>query len=83
MANDTITFALLGLLVFGLALLGYALFSLTQPVPVEIISANFQAATAGGIPDKCKVPSGYTTESWVEHLGHHPDRYADCFQYFQ
>lgn len=32
-----------------------------------------------GLPDKCKTPPGYTDEDWNEHLGHHPDQYAECF----
>ncbi len=28
--------------------------------------------------DKCKTPAGYTDKEWKEHMGHHPDRYAEC-----
>ncbi|MBS3133819.1 hypothetical protein J4214_01140 [Candidatus Woesearchaeota archaeon] len=30
--------------------------------------------------DKCRVPSGYTTEEWIEHMSHHPDRYKECLK---
>ena len=28
--------------------------------------------------DKCKPATGYTEESWREHMGHHPDIYKEC-----
>ena len=28
--------------------------------------------------DKCKTPSSYTDQEWIEHMSHHPDRYKDC-----
>lgn len=28
--------------------------------------------------DICKTPPGYTDQQWREHMGHHPDRYAQC-----
>ena len=30
--------------------------------------------------DKCKTPSGYTDQEWIEHMGHHPDRYKECLK---
>lgn len=33
-----------------------------------------------GLPSKCIAPAGYSQEQWTEHLGHHPDQYAECFQ---
>ena len=29
---------------------------------------------------KCDVPAGYTQEEWVEHMGHHPNIYAECLK---
>ena len=83
---NTLTLTLIVLLVLGLSLLGYAVYSLTLPLPVSTLennSVNFQKMVSSELPEKCKIPAGYTQEKWVEHLGHHPDRYADCFQYFQ
>ena len=33
------------------------------------------------LPEKCKPTSGYTEESWKEHLGHHAQT-QDCLKYF-
>lgn len=30
--------------------------------------------------DICATPSGYTDQQWQEHMGHHPDRYAQCLK---
>lgn len=45
---------------------------------LENNSQNFAKYSAAELPDKCKVPPGYDEKSWKEHLGHHPDRYAEC-----
>ena len=42
----------------------------------EIIKAWKDSGKSGG--DICKPGSGYTEESWREHMGHHPDIYKDC-----
>lgn len=40
---------------------------------------NFNAFKAAENPeDKCATPPGYTEEKWREHMGHHPDQYAEC-----
>ncbi len=76
---NTLTLGLVVLLVLGFALLGYAVFSLTAPSPVlENNAQNYQQFISSELSDKCKTPSGYTDEQWQEHLGHHPDRYAEC-----
>ena len=41
-------------------------------------SANFQKFSAAELPDKCKTPPGYSDADWKQHMGHHPDRYAEC-----
>ncbi len=28
--------------------------------------------------DKCKPASGYTEETWREHMSHHPNIYQEC-----
>ena len=39
---------------------------------------NQQAAN--GLPEKCYAPEGQNQEAWEEHMGHHPDLYAECLQ---
>ncbi|MBS3057363.1 MAG: hypothetical protein J4415_01925 [Candidatus Diapherotrites archaeon] len=40
---------------------------------------DYQKALSAENPeDICIAPSGYTQEQWEEHMGHHPDRYAQC-----
>ncbi|MDP3964870.1 MAG: rhodanese-like domain-containing protein [bacterium] len=39
---------------------------------------DFARALADELPDKCQTPEGYTDEEWLEHMGHHPDRYQEC-----
>jgi len=58
-----------------------------------VLSAfTFNAFTAAGVsptagltqasnpPEKCAAPSGYTEAQWREHMGHHPDLYAECLK---
>ena len=44
----------------------------------SMYGANYQKAIAAEGSDICATPVGYTDEQWAEHLGHHPDRYAQC-----
>ncbi len=39
---------------------------------------SYKKAVSSEQDDICKTPLGYTDESWKEHMGHHPDRYARC-----
>ncbi|MEK6886337.1 MAG: hypothetical protein AABW88_00745 [Nanoarchaeota archaeon] len=39
-----------------------------------------QTKQEGSQPDKCKAPEGYTQEKWIEHMGHHPEQYAECLE---
>ncbi|MBI2549842.1 hypothetical protein HYV83_01520 [Candidatus Woesearchaeota archaeon] len=46
---------------------------------IENTAENFASAKAAeNQNDKCATPSGYTDEQWKEHMGHHPDQYAEC-----
>ena len=46
---------------------------------IENTAENFASAKAVENPeDKCATPPGYTDEQWREHMGHHPDQYAEC-----
>ena len=39
---------------------------------------NYKKAINSEGTNKCKTPAGYTDAQWREHMGHHPDRYAEC-----
>ncbi len=40
---------------------------------------NYKKAISAENPDDiCQVPQGYTQEKWIEHMGHHPDKYSQC-----
>ena len=41
-------------------------------------SAYNTALQSENANDICATPPGYTDEQWREHMGHHPDRYAQC-----
>ncbi len=41
-----------------------------------MIYAFRDSGSYGG--DKCTPQPGYTEEEWIEHMGHHPDIYAEC-----
>ena len=59
-----------GIMVFACG--GYTTF-----VP-QYSQEDYRKAMAAELPDKCATPSGYTDESWRQHMGHHPDQYAEC-----
>ncbi len=40
--------------------------------------SDYRKALESELPDKCATPAGYTDAQWREHMGHHPDRYAEC-----
>ncbi|MBI2583358.1 MAG: hypothetical protein HYW25_01705 [Candidatus Aenigmarchaeota archaeon] len=73
---------------FGIGLLAalvivLSVFSFTVLATGEIGASADANAAAGGagtsqFPDKCAVPEGYTEEEWIQHMGHHPDLYAEC-----
>ena len=41
---------------------------------------SYNRAVSSELPDKCATPPGYTDASWREHMGHHPDQYAECLK---
>ena len=72
---------------FGIGLLAAAVivisvFSFTVLATGEIgTSTDLGAVDSTGtpqLPDKCAVPPGYSEAQWREHMGHHPDSYAEC-----
>ena len=73
------------LLVAGVALLGTAVLKFGEPPAIAATGnalgntpENFQSLAAKELPDKCAVPPGQDPVKWKEHLGHHPDQYAEC-----
>jgi len=43
--------------------------------------SDYQKAIAAQNPSNiCATPAGYTDEQWREHMGHHPDQYAQCLK---
>lgn len=65
-----IWYGLLALVVIGL------LWTLNNYFTTNTVNQVAQSNTA--LPSKCIAPAGYTQESWNEHMGHHPDQYAEC-----
>ncbi|PIN85114.1 MAG: hypothetical protein COV47_03855 [Candidatus Diapherotrites archaeon CG11_big_fil_rev_8_21_14_0_20_37_9] len=81
------TNAVIALIVIaGIALLGSAILTLGEtPEKIELqkpalqnTPENFQQFASAELEDKCAVPPGQDPEKWKEHLGHHPDLYAEC-----
>jgi len=64
----------------GLAWFAYSFYGEREAsLPVmQNTPENFAKAIESELADKCAAPAGYTDESWVEHMSHHPDRYAEC-----
>ncbi len=56
-------------------LLAVTVYSFIQP---NYYGSDYQKAMKSDLADKCKTPPGYTDEQWKEHMGHHPDQYAEC-----
>ncbi len=81
---DKLLYAAIAVVVAGLIALNvYAFFIKgdAAPSPVQNTPENFNAFKGAENPeDKCATPEGYTEEEWREHLGHHPDQYAECLQ---
>ncbi|HLC93166.1 MAG TPA: hypothetical protein VJH23_05675 [archaeon] len=52
-----------------------------QPDKLENTPSNFAQFTSNENPeDICAVPAGTDPGQWKEHLGHHPDKYAQCLE---
>ncbi|MEK6829978.1 MAG: hypothetical protein AABY15_07720 [Nanoarchaeota archaeon] len=67
MNKQIILYFIVGLLVLGLLVMTFF---------PGIIQAWKDSGKSG--LDKCKPSSGYTEESWREHMSHHPDIYKEC-----
>lgn len=67
-------------IIAGVALLYFSL-SGTPGKNLENNAQNFQQLSAKENPnDICAVPPGEDPVKWEEHLGHHPDKYAQCLK---
>jgi len=65
--EEYIYYAIIGIIILGIIILAI------YPEAIYIIKDKRDNTL-----DKCKAPEGYTQEEWEEHMGHHPDIYADC-----
>jgi len=71
MNKKIIVYIITGLLVLALVVLTFF---------PGIIHAFKDSGSSG--EDKCSPPvgGGYTEESWIEHMGHHPNIYKGCLE---
>ncbi len=80
MVDENVLIALfMGAILIGVMVL---YFSVTSPSgKLENTPQNFAQLVANENPeDTCAVPPGTDPAQWKEHLGHHPDRYAQCLK---
>ncbi|MBI2579809.1 MAG: hypothetical protein HYW27_02815 [Candidatus Aenigmarchaeota archaeon] len=66
---------LYAILAVGIVIFAFTLYTTLTP---QYSQADYRRALAAQLPDKCATPPGYTDESWRQHMGHHPDQYAEC-----
>ncbi|HLC79244.1 MAG TPA: hypothetical protein VJG83_02325 [archaeon] len=80
MIDEKILVALfVGAIVIGAMVLYFS--ATIQPNRPENTRSNFEQFTSNENPDDiCAVPAGTDPEQWKEHLGHHPDKYAQCLE---
>ncbi len=69
---------LIAIFLIGLAIFAFAAYSLISTSYYN--GAGYKQALSAELSDKCATPSGYTDAQWREHMGHHPDRYAECLK---
>lgn len=63
------------ILVVGIIIFSMAVYStIATPYSQEA----YKKALNSELSNKCATPAGYTDEQWRQHMGHHPDRYAEC-----
>ena len=67
MNKDIILYIISGVLIMGILIMTF-------------FPGTIQAWKDSGksIDDKCKPAQGYTEESWMEHMSHHPNIYKEC-----
>ena len=74
MNKKIILYAVLGIVVLGLLLL---------TIFPGMIHAFKDSGITGNVvsqEDKCSPAPGYTEESWIEHMSHHPSMYRECLE---
>lgn len=77
---DKLAIGLVAVLVAGVLLVGLSFAQLfSAPLPKNT-TQNYQQFKSAELSDKCATPSGYTDAQWREHMGHHPDQYAECLK---
>ncbi|HKZ33705.1 MAG TPA: hypothetical protein VJ142_00505 [Candidatus Nanoarchaeia archaeon] len=62
-------------IVLGIVVLALLLFTI---FPGMIHAVKDSGIVGNNVLDKCKPAPGYTEEAWREHMGHHPNIYAEC-----
>ncbi len=81
-SHNTLLYVAIGVVVVALLVLNA--YAFLRPggnggKSVENTAENFNAFKDAENPqDKCATPPGYTDEQWREHMGHHPEQYAEC-----
>ncbi len=70
--------ALVVLLLFAVGTLAWTLSGILAPKPLYTAAQAQRTFAAQNPLDKCATPAGYTDAAWRQHMGHHPDRYAEC-----
>lgn len=65
--------------ILAIGIVVFAFVAYTTFVP-QYSQEDYKRAMAAELPDKCKTPAGYTDADWKQHMGHHPDQYAECLK---
>ncbi len=79
-SEKIVTGVLVAAIITGAALLYLSLSSL-QEVTLKNSQPNYQQFSSNeNTEDICAVPPGTDPVSWKEHMGHHPDKYAQCLK---
>ncbi|MBI4153883.1 hypothetical protein HY501_00965 [Candidatus Woesearchaeota archaeon] len=65
-------------IIIAVFVLAFSVVTMLQTGQTKYTESDYQQAMSAELPDKCATPPGYTDASWREHMGHHPDQYAEC-----
>jgi len=68
------------MMLYAILAIGIVVFAFTAyyTLTPQYSQVDYTRALQAELPDKCATPAGYTDEAWRQHMGHHPDRYAEC-----
>ena len=74
MDKKIIFYVIMGIVILGLLVLTFF------PGVIYAFKDSGVLGNSVSTADKCSPPdgSGYTEESWREHMSHHPNIYAEC-----